>query len=140
MNEFTQGLENMDPTELMLGAGVVGGILVLKFIGRILWFFISAIGHRKMFQKAGEAGWKAFIPLYNDFVCFKFSWNTKLFWPFAISSLMIYFLPGSDYLVTGILTWICMIRRENDETIELKLKREECVDVLQHSRIHANQI
>jgi hypothetical protein len=20
-----------------------------------------------MFQKAGEAGWKAFIPLYNDF-------------------------------------------------------------------------
>ena len=109
MNEFTQGLENMDPTELMLGAGVVGGILVLKFIGRILWFLISAIGHRKMFQKAGEAGWKAFIPLYNDFVCFKFSWNTKLFWPFAISSLMIYFLPGSDYLVTGILTWICMI-------------------------------
>ena len=56
MNELTQGLENMDPTELMLGAGVVGGILVLKFIGRILWFFISAIGHRKMFQKAGEAG------------------------------------------------------------------------------------
>ena len=56
MNEFTQGLENMDPTELMLGAGVVGGILVLKFIGRILWFFISAIGHRKMFQK-GRRSW-----------------------------------------------------------------------------------
>ena len=64
MNEFTQGLENMDPTELMLGAGVVGGILVLKFIGRILWFFISAIGYYKMFQKAGEAGWKAFIPFF----------------------------------------------------------------------------
>ena len=109
MNEFTQGLENMDPTELMLGAGVVGGILVLKFIGRILWFFISAIGYRKMFQKAGEAGWKAFIPYLKDFVCFKISWNTKVFIPFLLTALLIYFLPGSDYLITGLLTWVCII-------------------------------
>lgn len=106
---FTQGLESMAPNEWMIGAGVFGDISVLTFIGRILWFFISAIGYRKMFQKAGDAGWKAFIPFYNDFVCFKFAWNTKMYWPLLISDLLIYFLPGSDYLVTGLLIWVCMI-------------------------------
>ena len=37
-------------------------------------------------------------------------------------------------------TFNIKIGLENDETIELKLKREECVDVLQYSRIYANQI
>ena len=107
--EFTQALEGMDPTELALGAGAVGVIATLIFVFRILWFFVSALGYYKMFQKVGETGWKAFIPFLNDFVRFKFAWNTKLFWPFAAASLLIYYLPGSDYLITGILTWIYII-------------------------------
>ena len=94
----------MPVEELFQGMGSV-----LTPVTRILWFIISAIGYRKMFQKTGEAGWKAFIPFYNDYVCLKFAWNTKLFWLFPVSSLLIYFLPGSDYLVTGLLTWACMI-------------------------------
>ena len=107
--EFNQALGAMDPTELALGAGAVGIVATLIFVGRILWFFVSALGYYKMFQKAGESGWKAFIPLYNDFICFKFAWNIKKFWPYVVSSLLIYFLPGSDYLISGLLIWVCMI-------------------------------
>ena len=96
IKELTHALESIKPTDMIT-------------IGRILWFFISALGYCKIFQKAGEAGWKAFIPYYNDFVCFKFAWNTKPFWIVLISSLLIYFLPGSDYLITGLLIWGCMI-------------------------------
>lgn len=96
IKELTQALETIKPTDVIS-------------IGRIIWFFVSAIGYFKMFQKAGEAGWKAFIPCYNDFICFKFAWNTKLFWIVLVSSLLIYFLPGSDYLLTGLLIWVCMI-------------------------------
>ena len=78
-------------------------------IGRIVWFLVSAVGFCKMFQKAGQAGWKAFIPIYNDFVRFKLAWNTKLFWPFLLSGILVYFLPGSDYLITGLLTLACAV-------------------------------
>lgn len=108
-NEFTQALEGMDPTELALGAGMFGIIATLILVGRILWFFVAAIGYYKMFQKAGYAGWKAFIPYYNDYIRYKFAWNTKLFWVFLVCAALIYFLPGSDYLLTGLLTLACAI-------------------------------
>ena len=96
IKELTQALGNIKTADIIS-------------IGRILCFFVSALGYYKIFQKAGKAGWKAFIPYYSDFVCFKISWNVKLFWIVLISSLLIYFLPGSDYLITGLLIWVCMI-------------------------------
>ena len=96
IKELTQALGNINADDMIS-------------IGRFLWFFVSALGYYKIFQKAGEAGWKAFIPYYNDFVRFKFAWNTKLFWIVLIASLLIYFLPGSDYLITGLSIWVCMI-------------------------------
>ena len=109
MEELIQGLQGMDPTELALGAGVLGALLTLVGIGRIVWFFVSAIGYYKMFQKAGYAGWKAFIPLYSDFICFNFSWKTKVFWLYLVCYLLIHFLPGSEYLITGLLSLACAV-------------------------------
>lgn len=109
MEELIQGLQGMDPAEAALGAGVLGALLTLVGIGRIVWFFVSAIGYYKMFQKAGYAGWKAFIPLYSDFICYDFAWKIKAFWLYLVCSLLIYFLPGSDYLITGLLTLVCAV-------------------------------
>ena len=96
IKELTQALGNMNTSDMIS-------------IGHILCFFVSALGYYKIFQKAGEAGWKAFIPYYSDFVRFKLVWNVKPFWIILISSLLIYFLPGSDYLITGLTIWACMI-------------------------------
>ena len=96
IKELSQALGNMNTSDMIS-------------MGRIFCFVVSALGYCKIFQKAGEAGWKAFIPYYSDFVCFKFAWKTKLFLIVLISSLMIYFLPGSDYLISGLLIWVCMI-------------------------------
>ena len=96
IKELSQALGNMNTADMIS-------------MGRIFCFVVSAHGYCKIFQKAGEAGWKAFIPYYSDFVCFKFAWKTKLFWIVIISSLLVYFLPGSDYLISGLLIWFCMI-------------------------------
>ena len=96
IKELIQALENIKTADMIS-------------ILRNLCFIVSALGYCKIFQKAGEAGWKAFIPYYSDFVCFKFAWKTKLFWIVIISSLLVYFLPGSDYLISGLLIWFCMI-------------------------------
>ena len=48
-------------------------------VGGLVWFFLSAIGYFKMFQKAGQRSWFAFIPLLRDFAMFKMAWTVKAF-------------------------------------------------------------
>ena len=98
-NEFSQELAAMDPTELALGAGLAGIIATLFAVGSIVWFFVSAIGYYKMFQKTGEAGWKAFIPYYRDYIRFKFAWSVKPFWIFLIGLLVFQALSRSEAIL-----------------------------------------
>lgn len=45
--------------------------LVILLFNIICWY--------KIFKKAGEDGWKAIIPVYSDFICFRLFLSTKLF-------------------------------------------------------------
>ncbi len=51
------------------GASMGSTILSLVF------YIISVVALWKMFEKAGEAGWKSIIPLYNLYVMFKIAWG-----------------------------------------------------------------
>lgn len=79
LSELNNALGGMDPAEVALGAGFVGVIGTLMVIGAAVWFFVSAIGYYKMFQKAGQRSWFAFIPLLRDFAMFKMAWTVKAF-------------------------------------------------------------
>ena len=46
----------------------------------IAWYIILVIANWKIFTKAGEAGWKSIIPIYNSYVVYKISWKTMWFW------------------------------------------------------------
>lgn len=83
--ELSQALETMDPVELALGAGLAGALGTIMIIGSIIWFFVSAIGFFKMFKKANQAGWTAFIPLFSSYICFKISWNISSFWIYIVA-------------------------------------------------------
>jgi hypothetical protein len=51
------------------GASMGSTILSLVF------YIISVVAMWKMFEKAGEAGWKSIIPIYNLYVLFKIAWG-----------------------------------------------------------------
>lgn len=89
LNELSQGLAGMDPAEVALGAGFAGIIATTMFFCSIAWFFISALGYYKMFQKTGEAGWKAFIPYYRNYICFKFAWEPNKFWLYFVGAVLV---------------------------------------------------
>ena len=120
MNELTQTLESMDPVDLMFGAGVLGAFATIILVGYVIWFFVSAFGYRKMFEKAGEAGWKAFIPYYNKFICFKMAWNTKMFWIYLVTLLCVQSLPSETeniliniiLIVSGIVALVVGVKRD----------------------------
>ncbi len=41
---------------------------------------LTVIAYWMVFEKAGEAGWKALIPFYNEYILFKVSGKKDLFW------------------------------------------------------------
>ena len=56
--------------------GVVGLILTAVLI---VAYIITALGYCKMFKKAGEPGWKGLVPFYNQYILYKLSWRTNMF-------------------------------------------------------------
>ena len=77
---------------LELTAGVMVAVLI--------WYVLLVIANWKIFTKAGEAGWKSIIPIYNGYVLYKISWKPMWFW---IS------------LVLGVIVGICnAITKSND--------------------------
>jgi signal peptidase I len=58
--------------------------IFIIFIIALILFILPAIGLQKLFQKAGEQGWKAWIPLYNTWVMLDIAKRPKhwFFWQF----------------------------------------------------------
>lgn len=59
----------------LFALNIAGFILAL-----IMLYLVIAFIKWKLFEKAGEKGWKALIPIYNQYTEFKLAWNTKWFW------------------------------------------------------------
>lgn len=74
---------------------------MLNIVLGLLWYALTVAGAWQMFQKAGEAGWKALIPFYNVYVCYQFSWQTVYFWIWLVLNLLAgwvsYYAIGSGY-------------------------------------------
>ena len=55
----------------------LGGLYLIFVFG---WWILQVIANWRIFTKAGEAGWKSIIPVYNDYVSYKIAWQTSYFW------------------------------------------------------------
>jgi hypothetical protein len=77
---------------------VLGGIFGLLFscVGLLLVIAVIA-GMWMIFQKAGEAGWKSIIPIYNIYVMLEIVGRPG-WW------VLLYFIP-----VVGFIVWIVMM-------------------------------
>lgn len=94
-------------TEAEIGALAAGGILggMLATIGIILcvFYILLVIAEWKIFAKAGEAGWKSLIPIYNIYILYKICGLSFLKWfvlPVICGSFVLGFIAG----LTGIQT------------------------------------
>lgn len=77
-------------------------ILALLAVFVILWILLI-VAHWKMFQKAGEAGWKSIIPVYSDYIMYKIAWSTSGFWVYLVSLCLsvVFSLLSGDYAVNA---------------------------------------
>ena len=65
--------------ELMAVSVILGAILATLIA---LNYILAIIGSYKLFLKAGEKGWKAIIPILNEYTRFKLYANNNLFLSF----------------------------------------------------------
>jgi len=63
--------------EVVFFAGVLVGAMAMCFL---VWTVCSIIANIHIFRKAGERGWKSFVPIYNSYITYKISWRPLWFW------------------------------------------------------------
>lgn len=98
-------------TEAEAGAvaagGILGGLLATVGIFALAFYILMVIAWWKIFTKAGEAGWKSLIPLYNVYVFCKIIrvnfWIYLLAIPFALG-LICGLAFGSESTTTSTIT------------------------------------
>ena len=76
------------------------------FVGiALLWYILQIVAYWRIFTKAGEAGWKSLIPIYNIYVQFRICWDVKYFWMSAvliIAGVLLSALGGLGAMFYGI--------------------------------------
>ena len=96
--ELTAALKAMDPALIESALAGLGFVLVAGIAFVFVRYLMRAIGLSAMYRKAGEAGWKAFIPVFNTYNNFKISWTAKKFFLYAaliaVSTILGIFTEG----------------------------------------------
>ena len=60
-------------------AGILAGVSSALFIIAVILVVLNILAYWKIFEKAGENGWKSIIPFYNTYTMFKISWGKGLY-------------------------------------------------------------
>ena len=103
MNELTAALQAMDPAVLEAAGLTIGAIFLTGMIFAVVRYLMHAIGYCAMYRKAGEAGWKAFIPFLDTYTNYKISWQGKFFFLYAalviVSGVLDFYTEGALALI-----------------------------------------
>ena len=79
MYEIITIIENADPTALGGAVLAITGLTTILAVSALIRYVMCGIGYGKMFKKAGEASWKAWVPFYNAYMTYAISWKGLFF-------------------------------------------------------------
>lgn len=99
----------MDFSTLTTGqAAAVGAFLGAALIWivcvAIAYEILLIVSYWKLYNKAGEKGWKAIIPFYNEFIRYKLTWKKSIFWILLVLGIVSGVLSNlvNDNQITGV--------------------------------------
>ena len=97
-------------------AAIFAGFGLIAWIIAFVWWLIKTIALWKAFTKAGEAGWKAIIPIYHTYIEYKLAGMKNWFWYGLLIAVLMWviavFIPDQQQLLTNIgcaIVWIIYI-------------------------------
>lgn len=94
MDYYSYETVYMDPASTAaFGIGTIIYMVILLAIA-----VISLISMWKIFAKAGEAGWKALIPIYNMYILFQITWGKGIYF-------LLMLIPLANFVIL-IITYV----------------------------------
>lgn len=72
-----------------VAGGVLGGMFAFALTIGLIYYIFLVIAGWKIFEKAGEKGWKALIPLYNTYIYYKIVGMKNWFWALFVVSFVV---------------------------------------------------
>ncbi len=87
----------------LLGVALVAFYLIV--IGLLV---LRIVGYWKLFEKAGQPGWKALIPLYADYTLYGIGWKKSIFWLIFGIGIGAALLSGFTGAVSAVLMELSM--------------------------------
>lgn len=88
---------------------MLGAFLAGFAVFSIVWYVLCAIANMKLFQKAGEAGWKAWIPFLNTYVSYSICWEGRFFWIWVACYAVNLFASGRDNALLSVISAAAVI-------------------------------
>ena len=95
---------------------IFAGFGLISWLIAFVWWLIKTIALWKAFTKAGEAGWKAIIPIYHTYIEYKIAGMKNWFWYGLLIAFIFWiiaaFIPDQQELLTSIacaIVWIIYI-------------------------------
>jgi len=91
----------MDLTNIFQSPEVLGSGSVIA----IVFYILQVVAMWKIFEKAGEAGWKSLIPIYNLYILLKiikFNWLLLL-------GLLIFIIPVIGWVIGAIYMFVLQV-------------------------------
>jgi len=92
--------ETITLTDEQAATAIAGGLLGSIFTFGLLFYILTVIAGWKIFEKAGEKGWKSLIPIYNNYLLYKIVGMQNWFWWMIIA----YFAANLVFSLNGFNT------------------------------------
>lgn len=89
-------MENMTNEELVAGGAILGAGMGVTITFALIFYALVVVAGWKIFTKAGEAGWKSIIPVYNLYVFYKIAKVNFWVWcfiPVVALNVLIQLIP-----------------------------------------------
>lgn len=99
-------MSTLSDQELVIAGLFTGAVLIVTLVVSLLYYVITALGLGRMFRKAGEPAWKAWIPGYNLYILYKRCWTAKMFWIWLVldfAGMLINKLRGDNLILSLIV-------------------------------------
>lgn len=84
-----QTTTTLTANEAAVAGGLLGGMFAFAMTIGLIYYILLVIAGWKMFEKAGEKGWKALIPIYNSYIYYKIVGMKNWFWATLIVAFVV---------------------------------------------------
>ena len=94
----------LTPSEAAAAGAIVGSTFSIVMFSALAFYILLIIACWKIFEKAGEKGWKSLIPFYNIYIMYKIVDMKNWFWAVlavTIVGSIIMGIDGTSSIMTG---------------------------------------